>query len=130
MSNIENLQRLTSEKAKKIGSIGGKKSAEAAKRRKTMREMLDYLLTQPAAKKKNIDTLEAILVAAIKKAQKGNIKALEFIRDTVGEKPVDKLSGSFNLTQALVVFEAKQMTKDENADSNGEDSGKVQATIN
>lgn len=130
MANIENLQRLTSEKAKKIGSIGGKKSAEAAKKRKTMREMLDYLLTQPAAKKKDIDTLEAILVAAIKKAQKGNIKAMEFIRDTVGEKPVDRLSGNINLTQALVVFEAKQMTKDENADSNGEDSGKVQATIN
>lgn len=130
MANIENLQRLTSEKAKKIGSIGGKKSAEAAKKRKTMREMLDYLLTQPAAKKKDVDTLEAILVAAIKKAQKGNIKAMEFIRDTVGEKPVDRLSGNINLTQALVVFEAKQMTKDENADSNGEDSGKVQATIN
>lgn len=130
MSNIENLQRLTSEKAKKIGSIGGKKSAEAAKRRKTMREMLDYLLTQPAAKKKNIDTLEAILVAAIKKAQKGNIKALEFIRDTVGEKPVDKLSGSFNLTQALVVFEAKPLKEDNNADGDGENSGKVQATIN
>jgi hypothetical protein len=130
MANIENLQRLTSEKAKEIGSIGGKKSAAAAKRRKTMREMLDYLLTQPAAKKKDVDTLEAILVAAIKKAQKGNIKAMEFIRDTVGEKPVDRLSGNINLTQALVVFEAKQMTKDENADSNGEDSGKVQATIN
>lgn len=130
MANIENLQRLTSEKAKEIGSIGGKKSAEAAKKRKTMREMLDYLLTQPAAKKKDIDTLEAILVAAIKKAQKGNIKALEFIRDTVGEKPVDKLSGSFNLTQALVVFEAKPLKEDNNADSNGEDSGKVQATIN
>jgi len=130
MANIENLQRLTSEKAKEIGSIGGKKSAAAAKRRKTMREMLDYLLTQPAAKKKDVDTLEAILVAAIKKAQKGNIKALEFIRDTVGEKPVDKLSGSFNLTQALVVFEAKPLKEDNNADSNGEDSGKVQATIN
>lgn len=130
MSGIENLQRLTSEKAKKIGSIGGKKSAEAAKKRKTMREMLDYLLTQPAAKKKDIDTLEAILVAAIRKAQKGNIKALEFIRDTVGEKPVDKLSGNFNLTQALVVFEAKPIKEDDNANSDGENSGKVQATIN
>jgi hypothetical protein len=60
--------------------------------KKTMREILDYLLEKEITNKKGekATTKEAILVAAIKKAIEGDIKALQFIRDTVGEMPVVK----------------------------------------
>lgn len=42
-------------------------------------------------KGKNISVKEAIGVVTTQKALRGDMKAIEFIRDTVGEKPTDKL---------------------------------------
>lgn len=94
--NNENLKPFTSEQnreeAKKNGRKGGKKSGEVRRAKKTMRELLDYLLEKEITNKKGekATTKEAILVAAIKKAIAGDIKALQFIRDTIGEMPVVK----------------------------------------
>lgn len=65
---------------------------KASKERKTMKEMLDYLLEKEITNNKGekATTLEAIMIAAIKKAMSGDIKANEFIRDTIGQKPTDK----------------------------------------
>lgn len=93
MANNENLQRLTTEKAREIGKLGGKKSGEAKRAKKTMKEMLNYLLEQEIQNKKGekATTLEALMVAQIKEAMKGNTKAVQFIRDTIGENPAQKL---------------------------------------
>lgn len=90
--NLNPLNTLSKEDAKKIQSKGGHARAKKIKEKKTMRELLDYLLEKEITNKKGekATTKEAILVSAIKKAIEGDIRALQFIRDTIGEMPVVK----------------------------------------
>ena len=87
--NLNPLNTLCKEDAKKIQSKGGHARAKKIKEKKTMRELLDYLLEKEITNKKGekATTKEAILVSAIKKAIEGDIRALQFIRDTIGEMP-------------------------------------------
>lgn len=94
MAGKDNLKPVRSkEEARERGSNGGKKSGEKRRELKTMREMLNYLLTKEIENKKGekATTLEAVMVAQIKEALKGNTRAIEFIRDTIGQKPSEKL---------------------------------------
>lgn len=95
MANEQNLiptNKLTESERRKLAQKAGKASGKARAERKTMREMLKYLLeqdiTNKAGEKKT--TLEAVMVAQLKQALKGDTKAATFIRDTIGEKPLDK----------------------------------------
>ena len=65
-------------------------------KRKTMREMLDYLLEKELTSKKGekATTLEAMMTAMIKQGLNGNVKAVEFIRDTTGQKPTEKVEAT------------------------------------
>ncbi len=83
--NLKPIQKgeLSKEEAKKRGQKGGIKSGEVRRERKALKEELLYLLEQG-------DTQEKISVALIKQALKGNVKAFAMIRDTIGEKPVEK----------------------------------------
>ena len=87
MANEQNLRpceyKLSREEAKK----GGKKSAEARRARKTLKETLLMMLEEG-------DTQNNITLALLDKALKGDTKAYEVIRDTVGEKPTDKIEQS------------------------------------
>ena len=80
--------------AVKNGSKGGKKSGETRRRRKTLREDLLALLKTvretPEGEEKTLQ--DGILAALIMKALSGDVKAFEVIRDTIGEKPVDKVA--------------------------------------
>ncbi len=96
MANEKNLRpfdTLTEAEQREIRSKGGKASVKAKKERKTMREMLKYLLEQDIqnSKGEKKSTLEAIMVAQLKQALKGDTKAVSFIRDTIGEKPIDNV---------------------------------------
>lgn len=72
----------------------GKRSAEKRWQRKTMREELLVLLEQryttPDGRKTG--TQEEISLALIQQATKGNTKAYEIIRDTIGEKPAENVN--------------------------------------
>lgn len=95
----------TEAEAKEKGRIGGIKSGEARRAKKTMREMLDYLLEKEIKTNKgDMSTLEAIMVSMIAKASKGDVRATEFIRDTIGQKPNEKVIGELSIKQALVEF--------------------------
>lgn len=77
--------------AAKNGKKGGVASGAARRKRKSMREALDMLLTKNIKTNQgNMETIEAIMVAAVAKAIKGDIRATEFIRDTIGENPSNK----------------------------------------
>jgi hypothetical protein len=107
MANNENLKPLNErckEDAKKIRSKGGKARAAKIKEKKTMKEMLDYLLEKEIANKsgEKASTQEAISIALIKQALNGNVKAYEVIRDTIGEKPTEKQEIT-NTTPQIVV---------------------------
>ena len=89
MANTQNLRpikkgELSKEEAKKRGSKGGKKSAEVRKARKTFSEDLVASLSDGDTQKK---VLDALLI----QCKKGNVRAFEILRDTIGEKPTDKL---------------------------------------
>ena len=81
------------DEARELGRKGGKKSGEVRAARKTLREELLALLTQDITDKngRQMKTQTAISASMIKQALSGSTKAYEIIRDTIGEKPIDKV---------------------------------------
>lgn len=121
MANEQNLRpikkgELSSEEAKRRGSLGGKKAAEIKRAKKTMKEMLDYLLEKELETKKGekVTYREAILTSTIKKAIEGDVKAAQFIRDTAGEAPVSKteLTGKNGSPLIQKVFVSEKETRE------------------
>lgn len=88
--NPQNLNPVRSnEEARKRGRAGGIKSGEIRRQRKTLRDELLALLSAG-------NTQNEISLALIQEARSGNnagsvTKAFETIRDTIGEKPADKI---------------------------------------
>ena len=74
-------------------SKGGKASAEARRRRKDLRMALEMLLEKEYTDNqgKKITGTEAITAKLFQQAMKGNIRAFETIRSTVGQDPVQKV---------------------------------------
>ena len=81
-----------------------RKGAEALNarimQRKSFAEAIDGILSKKANKeaiedlelKEDATNLDMIIAAALKQAARGNAKAWEFLRDTVGEKPTEKIA--------------------------------------
>ena len=107
-----------------IARLGGFASGEAKRRRKPIREELEFLLAKQLKNNKgeDISTREAISTALIGQAIKGNVKAFIAIRDTIGEKPTEKTQTELTLTQALVEFV--------DGKSDDKDSGEVPPAVN
>lgn len=72
------------EEVKKNASKGGKRSGEVRRARRTLREELLVMLSTG-------NTQNEMTVALIQRAKDGDTKAFEVVRDTIGEKPVDKV---------------------------------------
>lgn len=115
-NNQENLKPVrTKEEARERGKNGGIKSGEARRAKKSMKEMLDYLLEKEIENSRTGEKVtyrEAILTSCIKKAIKGDVKAAQFVRDTAGETPVTKteLTGKDGLPLVQKVFVSKKET--------------------
>ena len=92
LQNLRKYSELTTEEIKTMSSNGGKKGAETKRKRKALREELLALLSAKVVnddgKKETMQ--KKISVALINKAIAGDTKAFEVIRDTIGEKPVEK----------------------------------------
>lgn len=107
MPNIDNLKprtTLSKEEAKEMGSKGGKASVKKRRERKAMKECFEMVLGLPlkdaksrekiknlGIKDKDINNQVAIIVSMVNEALKGNVKAYESIRDTIGERPTEKV---------------------------------------
>ena len=96
MANPQNLipqaHKITVEEASK----GGKASVEARRAKKDLRKALEILLEKDY-KDKNGNTVsgtEALTAKLFEQALKGNVKAFETIRATVGQDPVQKIAVS------------------------------------
>ena len=95
MANKENLRVPTSSEARINGKKGGIASGESRHRRKLLRECLDELLAREyTADGRTITGSEALAAALMKKAMKGDVKAFEALRDTAGEKPVERIEAN------------------------------------
>ena len=92
--NEQNLKPLTTEKAREIGAKGGKASAEARRKKRDLREQLEILLEKEYTDKKTgekMQGIEVVTAALFKEAAKGNVKAFNTLRDTIGQMPVQKV---------------------------------------
>lgn len=101
--NDENLipfNQLTQSEQRKIASAGGKASGEARRARKTLKEELLLLLSEG-------DTQKSVSVALLQKAMDGDVKAFEVLRDTIGERPADRVQAT------QTVFDMSKFTTEE-----------------
>ena len=95
MANEQNLKPFTSEQSReeavKNGRKGGIRSGEAKRERRLLK---DAILERMGA-----DDWDARVDGLIDRA-KGSDKAFEVLRDTIGQKPIDKVAVS-NIDQSL-----------------------------
>lgn len=106
MANEQNLNIIQTEKeAREKGRIGGIKSGEARRARKTLREELLALLSKG-------DIQEKMSLAIIEKCLKGDTKAYEIIRDTIGEKPKEQVE-NLNIETTYEDYINKVVDEDE-----------------
>ena len=85
MANEQNLipnSKRTPSELREIAKKGGIASGKSRAFAKTFKEMINEVMTD--------DDLKKMISTMVKEAQKGNTKAFEIIRDTRGEKPIDK----------------------------------------
>lgn len=88
-----------------IQRAGGKALQATLRQRRSFAETIDIMLSRPANAEdiakyglnKDATQLDAITAAAVMQAAKGNIKAQEYLRDTAGEKPIDRQEISGNI---------------------------------
>ena len=122
MGNKTNLRPVrTKSEARARGRSGGLASGEARRARITLRAALEELLSMPLKDESGIETGEtmqhAIAVALIEKALKGDTKAFEIIRDTIGEKPVERITmaeidpHTIDQVEQLVLFHSNAEAK-------------------
>ena len=105
--------KMSPEKRRELGRKGGIASGEAKRRKKAMKETLDVLLNMPMKsgkyadieaiknfadiKGKNINVQEAMIIAMLQRAMKGDVKAAEWIRDTAGQNPSVKVEADVDM---------------------------------
>lgn len=94
MANVDNLvlggeaHALTVQEASK----GGKASAEARRKKRDLRMALELLLEREIKQGNEVITgAQALSARLYKEALQGNVRAFEVLRDTVGQKPVEKV---------------------------------------
>lgn len=107
------LNKPTHEEAVRRGRMGGKKTAENRRKRKAIKDYLEVALQQPPHDPSEIaimdnfnidesDRTEAmtIVLSVIDKAKTGDMRAVEFIRDTIGEKPDINLNAKADISKS------------------------------
>lgn len=93
MANEQNLKKnRSSSEARENGKKGGKKSGESRRNKKLLRECLEILLDKKIETDDGkITGAEAMAAKAFQMALDGDLSAWTLVRDTVGQKPVDKV---------------------------------------
>lgn len=105
--SLANLQPATKETAREKGRNGGIRSGQVRRQKKKLKDTLAMLLDLPpgfASQKETLTMLgigeedqtnqTLIAISMIQAAASGDVKAAAFVRDTVGEKPTDKIETS------------------------------------
>lgn len=93
MANEQNLipqaHKLTVDEASK----GGKASGRARAEKRDLRRALEALLEKDWEDKNGnkLSGTQAVATKLFEQAMKGNIRAFETLRDTVGQKPIEKV---------------------------------------
>jgi hypothetical protein len=106
-------RQITKETASENGKKGGKASGKARRNKALLKDCLDILLEKKIETKdgKKITGAEATAAALFKKALNGDTRAFELLRDTVGQKPVDKIM--ISEVDQSVIDEVEAMMNDD-----------------
>lgn len=97
--------------AKERGRLGGIASGKSKRAKKSLRAYLEILLeTDVPSEEGGRPAAELISLALIKKALAGDVKAFETIRDTIGQKPVEKIEQT-GLEPRKFIFEIVKSNK-------------------
>lgn len=108
MGSRGNFDHLTREDRVEAGRKGGYKSGESKRRRKEFKETLEILLSMSLDKRrtnididkikafadlkgKNVTVDQAMMIKLIQRALTGDLNAITMVRDTIGEKPSDRV---------------------------------------
>ena len=104
MANEQNLRTPTSEEARERGRKGGKAIAKKRQQNKTFKEIINKFLDGQVSDErlkqqmiefgfadKEVSNKSCAVFALWKEAIKGNTKAFELMRDTIGEKPIEQI---------------------------------------
>ena len=91
--NLIPQSKRTKEKQREIAKKGGIASGEARRAKKSLREAMQVLMDADLTGKdgKTMTGTEAMAAKAFQAALKGDWKAWELVRDTAGQKPIDKV---------------------------------------
>lgn len=91
--NLIPQSKRTKEKQREIAKKGGIASGEARRAKKSLREAMQVLMDTDLTGKdgKTMTGTEAMAAKAFQAALKGDWKAWELVRDTAGQKPVDRV---------------------------------------
>lgn len=111
--------KMSPEQRREMGRKGGIASGEAKRQKKAMRERLEILLDLPmksgkgvdietiknyaALKGKNITVQDAMMIAQIQKALKGDTNAAAFVRDTAGQNPTQKIEAEVDMDLNITI---------------------------
>lgn len=101
MANAKNLKPVRSvSEARKKGRKGGVASGKKRRELKAFKDLLEAGLSQEIKTEsgKSYTRAEYIALKLIKNAENGNIKAFEVIRDTIGQKPADKVESKTEIS--------------------------------
>lgn len=95
MANEQNLKMYKpgEKRARENGKKGNIASQEAKRRKKDLKACIEALLEHEIEDKKGnkMSGAEAISIKQFEKALKGDAKAFELLRDTSGQKPIEKI---------------------------------------
>ena len=110
---------MTPEQRRENGRKGGIASGEAKRAKKAMKERLEVLLDMTMKsgkgvdvenvknfadlKGKNITVQDAMMIAQIQKALKGDTNAATFVRDTAGQNPTQKIETDIDMDLKITV---------------------------
>lgn len=115
--NKQTLKVYTSEEARFYGALGGKASADARRRKKSLKELTQALLEMkphelvsrkamqlfPGVEPEDLTNGMALAMSMFNKAVvDGDVKAAQFVRDTAGEMPEQVISGNLGHSTVFV----------------------------
>lgn len=109
--NLVSLKDRTTTEQREIARMGGKKSGEVRRAKKTFRELIEEYGGLPDENDPRLTNDQAVMVSQYKLAKTdkpGSTKAAEFIRDTKGEAPAkNELTLSANIESITINFGKK-----------------------
>lgn len=87
-------------RSREIQSKGAQALNAKKAQRRSFADALAVMLCQKAKKNdiedfnlsEDADNLDVIIASALRQSARGNVKAMDFIRDTIGEKPTERLT--------------------------------------